>query len=132
MYSSAVQRADEGSQRRLQAGAELGEHLLARRHRRQLLHLRRVDRLALEHAALHRRALVVLLGEIGEHLRGGHRILARRRGPSVPSSAAPTRPLSFTARSASVFLITTYSTFALRRRRRRSVIRFTFSPVKSV
>jgi len=52
--------------------------------------------------------------------------------PVGPLSRSPTRPDSFTARSARVFLMTTYSTFALRRRRRSSVIRFTFRPVKSV
>jgi hypothetical protein len=52
--------------------------------------------------------------------------------PVGPLSRWPTSPDSFTARSARVFLMTTYSTFAFLRRRRRSVIRFTLSPVKSV
>ena len=52
--------------------------------------------------------------------------------PVGPLSRAPTRPLLFTARRASVFLMTTYSTPARRRLRRSSVIRFTLSPVKSV
>src|SRR5688500_3853538 len=52
--------------------------------------------------------------------------------PVGPLSVWLTRPLSFTARSASVFLMTTYSTPCRLRRRRSSVIRFTLRPVKSV
>ena len=70
-----IQRADERGHRRLQSSTELREHLLARRHRRQLLDLRGVDRRAVEHAALHRWPLIVLLGEVREDLRGGDRVL---------------------------------------------------------
>src|SRR4051794_17243025 len=74
-HQQTVEGADEGAERRLQSCTELGQHLLPRRHRREPLHLRGVDRGTGEQAALHRRALVVLLGEVRKHLRRTHRIL---------------------------------------------------------
>src|SRR4051812_20829112 len=75
----AVHRDGQARDRRLHAGSELREHLLLRRHRGQRFHFRGVEGPALEQSALHRRLGIVLLGEVGEELRGDDRILGHHQ-----------------------------------------------------
>ena len=77
MVNKPVERADEGGHRGLQAGTEIGQHLLAGRQRRQLLDLRRVDRLPIEQSALHCGLLLELLREIRQDLCGRDRIRSK-------------------------------------------------------
>ena len=83
-------------------------------HVRSFLTCRFVHDLPSYMSALDRRLRVVLLREIGQHLGARDRILGDHDARRALEPLADTRPLSLTARSASVFLITTYSTPTLR------------------
>jgi hypothetical protein len=119
---------------RLQGARQLREEHVARRQLGQRIDLLRRDRPPLDDTRLDGRLVVVLARELGQYLGGRDRVvvpMTRAVGPRK-NSATSGNSLPCSARSASVFFTTRYSTPALRRRRRRSVMLFTFRPVKSV
>src|SRR5258705_568699 len=90
----AVQRADESGHRRLEHADYLGEQLGFGCQRRELLHLIGRDGLAFDQADLDPR-LLVLLGELRQHLRGRHGVRTaqhqRRRTGQVRLDAGALR-----------------------------------------
>jgi hypothetical protein len=130
----ALHSAREARHRRLEPTGELRQQHLPRRQLRELLDLLRPDLLALDDAQLDGRLVVELPAKSVSTFAaatGSWRPITSPVGPvKKPAMSGSSRSAS--ARCASVFLTTTYSTPCLRSRARNCVICFTLMPVKSV